>query len=348
LWSNPEHDDKDVQPVTKRVRLTVLLLGLVFGALAPAQTVVRNPTPQPGVRSSQLQTVVTTGAAVVTEVNGVVQVRIGNDPPLRLQTGDRLPAGALVTTDHDAGAVLAFADGQVVVLGERTSFRIVNYDFDAKEMNRSGVFLNLIEGSLRLVMGLIGEFDPKLIRIQVGTGTLVGAANPEGGNAADAGVVVQGAATVVTVTQGRVSLTLPSGQGITLASGEGAYVQPNGAVRQGSVEQISTQLRLAPEGVQIMEQLDSMQTYVFPLRNQHTVITLATPGSVESTTTSASLPASPAVSTTTPTEPSSVTLPSEPTESVDSLDLPPLATTTTVTAATGAGGGGTPCGASCN
>ncbi|MDH4261238.1 MAG: hypothetical protein OEW16_13175, partial [Gammaproteobacteria bacterium] len=201
--------------------------------------------------------------------------------------------------------------------------------------------------SLRRVMGSIGEFDPKLIRIQVGTGTLVGAANPEGGNAADAGVVVQGAATVVTVTQGRVSLTLPTGQGITLASGEGAFVQANGAVRQGSAEQISTQLRLAPEGMQIMEQLDYMQTYVFPQRNQHTVITLATPGSVESTTTSASTPAAPD-STTTTADASAATLPQDATSSVDSLDLPPLATTTTITAATGAGGGGTPCSASCN
>ena len=316
--------------MTKHARWAVLLLGLVFGVLAPAQTVV------------------VSGAAVVTEISGPVQVRIGNDPPRTLQPGHRIPPGALVITGADANAVLAFADGQIIVLGERTTFRIVNYQFDQKDMGQSGVFLNLIEGSARLVMGAIGQFDPRLIRIQVGTGTLVGAANPEGGNAADAGVVVQGATTMVTVAQGRVVLTLPTGQGILLSSGQGVYVQPNGTVQQGNVAQILTQAAQTTEGRQIVDQMDSMQAYVFPQRNQQTIITLATPGSVESTTTSASAPVQPlaSVSTSTSSDPSALTLPQDPTATTEVF--PPLATTTTITAATGAGGGGTPCGASCN
>ena len=302
--------------MTKHARWAALLLGLVCGAPAPAQTVVL------------------TDAAVVTEVNGFVQVRIGNNPPRLLQAGRRLPAGAVVITGADANAVLAFADGQVIVLGERTIFRIVSYEFEPKDMNRSGVFLNLIESSARLVMGAIGQYDPRLIRIQVGTGTLIGAVNPEGGNAADAGVVVQGATTMVTVTKGRVVLTLPSGQGIVLASGQGVYVHPNGAVQQGSAEQISTQVAQSADGRQIVEQMDAMQSFAFPQRNQQTVITLATPQSMPGTMTdqgTAGLAAA----------------------AIEALPPPgetarPLATATPTTAATGAGGGGTPCGASCN
>jgi hypothetical protein len=304
--------------MTKRARWVVLLLGLVFGALAPAQTIVA-----PG------QSVVLTGGAMVTEVNGGVQVRVGNEPPRTLQAGRRVPAGAVVTTSGDANAVLSFADGQVIVLGERTVFRIVNYEFDQKDLAQSGVFLNLIDGSARLVMGAIGQHDPRLIRIQVGTGTLIGAVNPDGGNAADAGVVVQGAATMVTVTQGRVVLTLPTGQGVVVASGQGVYVQPNGAIQQGSIAQISTQVGQTAEGKQIVEQIDAMQSFAFPQAKQLTVITLATPEAVrasEQSTVAAAIEELP--------PPGEV--------------LPPLATAPPTTAPSGAGGGGTPCGASCN
>lgn len=296
--------------MTKGARWAVLLLGLVFGALAVAQNVVM------------------TGAAQITEVSGSVQVRIGNNPPRTLQAGQRVPAGAIITTSTDANAVLAFADGQVIVLGERTQFRIVNYEFQPREMGQSGVFLNLIEGSARLVMGTIGQFDPRLIRIQVGTGTLIGAPNPDGGNAADAGVVVHGASTMVSVTQGRVVLTLPTGQGIVVASGEGVYVQRNGAIQQGSVDQISALVGQTADGKQIVDQMDTMQSFAFPERNQQTVITLATPSSADQ---DAEIVAA----------------------AMEALPPPgeiqkPLATTTSTTATTSGGGGGTPCGASCS
>lgn len=290
----------DSSPLNRHTRWALLLLGLIFGAFALAQTVVM------------------TGAAVVTEVNGTVQVRIGNNPPVPLVAGNRLAAGAVVSTGSDATSVLTFGDGQVIVLGERTLFRIINYDYDPKEMARSGVFLNLIEGSARLVMGAIGQFDPTLIRIQVGTGTLFGAPNPEGGRT-DASVVVQGAATIVTVEQGRVTLTLPTGQGIVLASGEGVFVQANGSIQQGNLDQITTQVGQSPDGRQVLEQLDLMQSFVFPQSNQQTIITLATPAAP--------------------------TLPDEPTSSIDS---PQLAGTTPTTAPSGGGGGGTPCAASCS
>lgn len=298
--------------MTLRARWAVLLLGLVFGAFALAQTVVL------------------TGGAVVTEINGTVQVRIGNEPPRPLLAGSRVSPGAVVMTSGDANAVLAFPDGQMIVLGERTQFRIVSYQFDPKQMAQSGVFLNLIEGSARLVMGAIGQHDPRLIRIQVGTGTLMGAVNPDGGNAADAGVVVQGASTMVTVTQGRVVLTLPTGQGIVLASGQGVFVQPDGGIQQGSISQIMTQVALTADGKQIVEQIDAMQTFAFPQGNQQTVITLATPetplAANQAAQAAAALDALP------------------PTDDV----FPPLATLSPTTAPPGSGGGGTPCGASCN
>jgi hypothetical protein len=295
--------------MTKRARWSILLLGLLFGALALAQPAVL------------------TGVVVVTEVNGRVQVRIGNDPPRRLQAGRRVPVGAVVMTGADGNVVLTFADGQMVVLGERSALRIVNFQFDRKELGRSGVVLNLIDGSARLVLGAIGEFDPRLIRVQVGTGILTGTANL-GDRTAKTGIELEGATSMVTVTQGQVALTLPSGQGIVMTSGQGVYVQPNGAIQQGSVEQVLTQIVQTPGGKQIVEQMESMQSFELPQRNRRTVITLAAPQAALS--------------------PDQATLASAAIEALPPPGETNLATTTPITAPTGGGGGGTPCGASCN
>jgi len=236
--------------------------------------------------------------------------------------------------------------------------RIVDYRYDQKDLGQSGVFLTLIEGSARLVMGAIGEHNPALVRLQVGIATLSGAPNPATGNASDASVVVQGATTIVTVENGRVLLTQPNGQGTLLSSGQGLYVQPDGALQQGNIAQIAPQIAQTADGKQILAQLDSIQTYVFPQSNQRTVITLALPGSVEATTTSAQSPSPTTLDTTaqisagTPATPAAGTptagTPGLPDAQPNLPDPPPLATSTLLTAATGGAGGGTPCGASCN
>lgn len=281
--------------VTQSARAAVLLLGLVFGGLALAQSAGRS------------------GAAIVSEVNGPVKVQIGNGEPRLLRAGQRIPVGATVIVGPGANAVLSFPDGQIVVLGDNTALRIVDYRFDPKDMKLSRVSLNLIEGSARLVMGAIGQYDPSLMRIQVGVGTVAGAPGQGAGNAGAAGVQLEGATTMVAVTQGQVMVRLPDGQGVLLGSGDGAFVERNGAVQQGSMDEISSWMGQTADSKQVIERLENMQSFEFARRNQPTVITLVTP-----------------------------TIPP------GYLDLPPLATFTPITTATGAGGGGPPCGASCN
>lgn len=279
--------------MTKGARAVVLLFGLVFGALALAQAV----------RSG----------AVLSEVNGQVKLQIGSDEPLLVPAGRRVPTGALLLTGAGANAILTFPDGQMVVLGENSSLRIVCYRFDPKNMKQSCVSLILVEGSARLVMGAIGQYDPSLIHIQVGATAANVVAGPEGGNRGAAGVLLEGATTMVTVTEGQVMVRLPNGQAMLLGSGDGAYVKENGAIQQGSLEQIFAQIGQTADGKQVVERLENMQSFEFALRGQRTVITLATPSM-----------------------------------DVPVLDLPALATLTAPTTPTMAGGGSPPCGASCN
>jgi hypothetical protein len=280
--------------VTKSARVAALLLGLIFGALALAQS-------GPG-----------TSAAVVTEVNGTVMIQVGNGAPRLLRAGQRIPSGATLLTGADANVVLKFADGQIVVLGERTTFRIANYRFDPKDMSQSRDVLNLIGGSARIVMGAIGQSDPALVLIHVGSGTIFPLASQEGGKVVAAGISMENSSAVVTVTQGQAFLSLANGNGVLLPSGGGIYVQPSGNYQQGGAEQIYTQLGESSYGKQMAEWLYAMQSFEFSQGVPRTVITLAAP-----LTAQFDEPAGPA-------------------------------TTTAVTAATGAGAGGTPCGASCN
>lgn len=324
-------------------RWAVFVGGLAFGALALAQALVIS------------------GAAVVTDLTGIVRYQIGNEPSQVATRRRALPAGAIVTTGEDASVVLAFADGQIIVLGERTRFRIVGYAYDPKELGKSGVSLNLIEGSARLVMGAIGQFDPRLIRIQVGTGTVAGVPDPAGaGRGADAGISVQGATTLLEVTQGRVALTLISGQSFQVGAGEGALVQPDGSVLRGSIPQIEAQASLSSVGKLMVSRIDELESYAFPQRNQQTIIALATPSTMQNgapptavgqeaakpaatppADTTAQAPAPPAVDVGVQPLP-------PPAEPPPALNLPPLQTGSSGGGATGAGGGGLPCGASCN
>lgn len=314
-----------------RLRWAGLILGFVIGAVALAQGVV------------------VSGAAVVTETSGAVRFQVGDDQPQVVTRNRSIPAGAVVTTEGDASAVLTFADGQIVVLGERTRFRIVSYDFRPNDLGSSGAFLNLIEGSARLVLGDIGQHDPRLIRMQVGTGTLQGVQN-EAGRGADAGVSVEGALTLLEVSRGRVSLTLPSGQSFLVGSGQSALVQPDGSVQQGSHSQIESRVGQTDLGKLILSRLDQLDSFVFPQRGrQQTVIGLATPSATDRPSDGPTAPLTVAsVNPALPEVDVGVDELPAPGDIGPALNLPPLQTAAAGTVATGAVGGGSPCTASCN
>ena len=313
---------------------------------------------------------------IATEATGKVQMQVGTTAPRPLQSGRPVEVDTVITTGPDATVALVFADGQIVALGENTRFRITAYRYTPQDPDKSGVMLNLIEGSARLVMGAIGQHDPRLVRIQVGMSTMAGAPD-SGGRAADAGVTVQGALTLLEVSQGRVSLTVPSGQTVLVGSGEGAFVGADGTLIQGGMASLQSRVGQTAGGKELVGALDTMQSFAFPQRQQQTVITLVTP-STEATSgngpaaggpagssagatgagtsgasgatpgTTASAGDTPAAAAPLPVVDVGVNeLP--PTADIGpQLNLPPLASAATGTLTTGAAGGGSPCTASCN
>ena len=301
---------------------------------------------------AQSQSTVSGEGAVVVEVHGSASFQLGNQAPQPLRVGQLLPVGAVVVmTEQDSAAVLAYPDRQITIIGELSQLRIVGYRYDSKDPSKGLVSLNLISGSLRLVVGEIGQQNPGSVRVQIGTATL-GVMPTENRNT-DANVVVLGGPVAVTVQQGQVQVLLPSGAPQQVGAGQGMYVDQDGAVSRGTTGQIVQQLGATSQGLNIQKQFATLQGYEQKI--VQTVVTLAavTSGLKDPQATPAALAAAekfaeleilkqlgslPATA--------AITSPAQP--SPDPVLPPSPVAASTGTPSTGAGGGGLPCSASCN
>lgn len=283
------------------------------------------------------------GGAVITEFRGTVVIQVGTEPARQFKPGQPLPPGTLVRTGMGSSAVLVFPDGQICVLGEDGAFRVIEYRYDPKDAARSSVSINLIDGSMRLVMGEIGRLNPSAVRIQIGVATLAPLPSQDA-RGTDASVVVQGGPAAVTVQEGRVAVMLPAGPQQQIGAGQGLYIGQDGTVRRGDTAQILQFLGQVSQGAEMQKQLAELQR--FGPKITQTVITLATvtstikdPASAETATAEQvaaaeilkQLDSLPAPGSTAPPAPA-------PSSSGGGGGTP----------STGGGGGGTPCSASCN
>ena len=229
------------------IRMLLVCFSLGFGTLACAQ-------------------------ALVTEIRGTAFIRLGTAPEQALVVGQKIPPGALLRTSSDSMVVLGFPDRQICVIGETSTFRIVDYRFEAGQPEKGQVSLNLINGSLRIALGEIGALNPGAIRVQIGVATL-GVLPSGDSNRTDASVVVLGGPVSVTVQEGRAVVLSPSGLSQQLDAGQGLYLGSDGSVRRGDIGQLAALLGQGADGKEILKLLTSLQGTTGLI--QQTVITLA-------------------------------------------------------------------------
>jgi len=149
--------------------------------------------------------------------NGVVQSMKGDvkagpvgQTARTVAVDQRLTPGTAVVTGADAQAVLRFDDGQQVVLNQNTEFRIVDFRYDASDMDRT-VF-DLVRGALRMASGAIAGRNRQVVALRTpqatigirGTDFMVALVNPA----------------YISVLQGAVSVTNAAG---TVALGAGTF-----------------------------------------------------------------------------------------------------------------------------
>ncbi len=116
--------------------------------------------------------------AVADERNGTFKNLEGS---VTLVRGERslpaVPGGGLregdrIVTGPKSAAAFTLADGSVVSVGPNTSLDLTHFVFDPTSQNGS-MLLNLLQGTVRMITGIMGKTNPELVRVTTPT-TVVG------------------------------------------------------------------------------------------------------------------------------------------------------------------------------
>jgi hypothetical protein len=106
-------------------------------------------------------------AGVVKIVNGDVRVRDGQGERA-LKSGDAVIENARLMSGKEGTASMILRDGTTLVLGNNSQFEVQKFAFDATTQN-GNIFVNLLQGSMRMLTGLIAKANPESIQVKTKT-----------------------------------------------------------------------------------------------------------------------------------------------------------------------------------
>jgi hypothetical protein len=106
-------------------------------------------------------------AANVQSMRG--DVRAGTQ---QVNPNDRITTGASITTGAGAQAVLRFDDGQVVVLNENTTFRIIDFRYGKEEPRSDRAIFDLLRGALRMISGAVASRSQASFQLRIPQATI--------------------------------------------------------------------------------------------------------------------------------------------------------------------------------
>lgn len=106
-------------------------------------------------------------AGVVKIVNGDVRLRDakGERP---LKAGDAVFATDRLISAKEGSASVVLRDGTTLVLAESSQLEIQKFAFDATTQD-GNILVNLLQGSLRMLTGLIAKVNPDAIQVKTKT-----------------------------------------------------------------------------------------------------------------------------------------------------------------------------------
>lgn len=155
-------------------------------------------------------------AAVIESLTGEAKAGTSLTRTTAIAKGQRIEAGNYIITGAKSLVVLAFDDGQKMVLAENTQFRITGYTFKQDEPAKDKFSFDLLKGALRSITSLFARRNPNAYALRTpqatigirGTDFMVAVVNPAYVTIANgtvnittaAGSVSFGAGTTVTVT----------------------------------------------------------------------------------------------------------------------------------------------------
>jgi hypothetical protein len=106
-------------------------------------------------------------AGIVKVVTGDVRVRdaLGERA---LKSGDAVFENTRLMSAKDSSASMILRDGTTLVLGNNSQFEVQQFAFDATTQ-KGNIFVNLLQGSMRMLTGLIAKVNPESIQVKTKT-----------------------------------------------------------------------------------------------------------------------------------------------------------------------------------
>jgi hypothetical protein len=106
-------------------------------------------------------------AGIVKVVNGDVRVR-DVQGERALKSGEAVFENARLISGKDASASVVLRDGTTLVLSANSQFEVQKFAFDATTQ-KGNIFVNLLQGSMRMLTGLIAKVNPEAIQVKTKT-----------------------------------------------------------------------------------------------------------------------------------------------------------------------------------
>lgn len=117
--------------------------------------------------SSTLTFAQTAAAGIAKIVTG--DVRVSDTQGERaLKSGDAILENTRLIAGKQSSASVVLRDGTTLVLSENSQFNVEKFTFDATTQNGS-ILVNLLQGSMRMLTGLIAKINPEAIQVKTKT-----------------------------------------------------------------------------------------------------------------------------------------------------------------------------------
>ena len=85
-----------------------------------------------------------------------------------LKSGDAVFENTRLVAGKQSSASVVLRDGTTLVLSENSQFNVEKFTFDATTQKGS-VLVNLLQGSMRMLTGLIAKINPEAIQVKTKT-----------------------------------------------------------------------------------------------------------------------------------------------------------------------------------
>jgi hypothetical protein len=121
--------------------------------------------------SSTLAFAQTTAASSAAGIAKIVtgDVRVSDTQGERaLKSGDAVFENTRLIAGKQSSASVVLRDGTTLVLSENSQFNIQKFTFDATTQD-GGMLINLLQGSMRMLTGLIAKINPDAIQVKTKT-----------------------------------------------------------------------------------------------------------------------------------------------------------------------------------